>query len=189
MIPYSHYAQIVADAVRGPTMSALDEYRLHLRVSPFDVELTRMNNGRYVTLMDLGRVGIALRCGLLPSMLRKRWTPLVAAVSIRYRRSLRIGQRFDLVTRVVAFDEKYWYFDQRFEAKGDVYASAFVKALFHGPAGAVTPREMLTAAGTPDLVSPPLPNAMTVWLRSEEAMRLGGSSATALTPPSEHASV
>ena len=171
MIPYSRYAQVVGGALRGPKLTALDEYRLHLRVSPTDVELTRMNNGRYVTLMDLGRVGLSLRCGLLPSMLRRRWTPLVGAVSIRYRRSLRVRQRFDLVTRVAAFDEKYWYFDQRFESNGDLYAAAFVKALFRGPGGPVPPRDMLIAAGTPALVSPPLPESMRLWLESEAAMR------------------
>lgn len=78
MIPYSRYARILAGALRGPRTTALEEYRLPLRVSPLDVELTRMNNGRYVTLMDLGRVGIALRCGLLPTMLGgggPHWSP------------------------------------------------------------------------------------------------------------------
>ena len=172
MIPVFRYAQVAGRALHGRRMTALDEYRVPLRVAPSDVELTRMNNGRYVTLMDLGRVGLALQCGLLPSMLRKRWTPLVAAVSIRYRRSLKIGQSFDLVTRVAAFDDKYWYFDQRFEAGGDLYAGAYVKALFHGPRVAVPVREMLLAAGTPDLVSPPLPESMLLWQKSEEAMRL-----------------
>ena len=171
MIPYVRYTRLVADAIRGPKLSPLDELRLPLRVSPADVELTRMNNGRYVTLMDLGRVGLALRCGLLAAMIRRRWTPLVGAVSIRYRRSLRLGQAFDLSTRVTAFDEKFWYFDQRFEAKGEVYASAFVKALFFGPRGSVPAREMLEAAGAGDLVSPPIPAPVRSWLASEQAMR------------------
>ncbi|MEO6417846.1 MAG: acyl-CoA thioesterase [Polyangiaceae bacterium] len=176
MIAYARYAQIAGQTLRGPKMNALDEFRISMRVSPGDVELTRMNNGRYVTLMDLGRVGLAFRCGLLPPMVRRRWTPLVAAVSIRYRRSLRIGQAFDLVTRVAAFDEKYWYFDQRFESKGDVFAAAYVKALFHGPGGSVPTRVMLTASGSPELVSPPLPESMRLWLESEEAMRLASVS-------------
>jgi acyl-CoA thioesterase FadM len=172
VIAYRRYAQIVGQAVGSPKMTVLDEYRIDLRVSRADVELTRMNNGRYVTLMDLGRVGLALRCGLFGSMIRRRWTPLVAAVSIRYRKSLRIRQRFELVTRVAAFDEKYWYFDQHFESKGDIYAAAYVKALFHGPHGAVPTREMLAAAGTPEAVSPPLPEGMRLWRESEEAMRV-----------------
>jgi len=181
VIPYFRYAGLVVGAMRGPKLSALDELRLRLRVSPGDVELTRMNDGRYVTLMDLGRVGLALRCGLLPAMVRKRWTPLVGAVSIRYRRSLRIGQAFELATRVLAFDERFWYFDQRFEDAGQVYASAIVKALFFGPRGPVPSREMLAAAGMPELESPPIPAAVRSWLASEGAMR--ATQAAELPPP------
>ena len=93
----------------------------------------------------------------------------MGAVSIRYRRSLRVGQAYELVTQVAAWDAKYWYFDQRFQSKGHIHAAAFVKALFHGPSGTVPPREMLDAAGTGDLASPPLPAGMSAWLESEEA--------------------
>ena len=115
-------------------------------------------------------------------MVRKRWTPLVGAVSIRYRRSLRLGQVFALVTRVTAFDEKFWYFDQGFESDGEIYASAYVKALFFGPRGPVPAREMLHAAGEGDVVSPPIPAAVRSWLASEEAMR--ATRTTELAPPS-----
>ena len=40
-----------------------------------------------------------------------------------------------------------------------------------GPGGAVPPEEMLAAAGTPGLVSPPLPEGMRLWLQGEDAMR------------------
>lgn len=172
MIFYSRYASVVGEALLAPRLHVLDEFRVGLRVWPGDVELTRMNNGQYLTLMDLGRVGLAVRCGILPSMVRKRWTPLVAAASVRFRRSLRVGQSFELVTRVAAFDQKYWYFEQRFESNGSLFAEAFVKALLHGPHGAIPARDMLAAAGTPDLVSPAMPPPMGQWVESVEAMRL-----------------
>lgn len=170
-LPLFAFARILGDTLRGPKLHPLDEYRVPLQVTLADLEVFRMNNGRFVTAMDIGRTGLALRCGLLPAMIRQRWTPLVAAVSIRYRRSLRFGDRYDLVTKVAAFDEKFWYFEQRFESKGDVVASAFVKALFHGPKGSVPTRDMLAAAGRSDVVSPPIPPSIASWLESEEAMR------------------
>jgi acyl-CoA thioesterase FadM len=168
MIPYATYARLAATSLIVPSVSPLDELRLSMRVSAFDVELTRMNNGRYVTLMDTGRIGLALRCGLLASLIKNRWAPLVAAVSIRYRRSLRLGQRYELVTRLTAFDEKFWYFDQRFESEGKTYASAFVKGVFHGPHGSVPTKQMLAAASFSSLESPPIPPAIQAWLDSDD---------------------
>jgi acyl-CoA thioesterase FadM len=170
MIPYIQYAKVVASSLSAPKLSLLDEYHLPLRVSLADVEVTRMNNGRFVTLMDLGRVGLCVRCGLLPAMLRKRWTPVVGGVSIRFRRSLRLGQEFDLVTRVAAFGEKFWYFDQRFEAGGELCAVAFVKAVMLGPRGSVSSSDILAAVDAPELVSPPLPDALRLWMQSEGSM-------------------
>ena len=47
-----------------------------------------MNNGRYLTLMDLGRVQLMIRAGMIPTIVRKRWTPVVGSSYMRHRRSL-----------------------------------------------------------------------------------------------------
>lgn len=172
MHPYLRLAGVLASSLRSDRLNPLDSSRLTLRVLPGDVEISRMNNGRYVTLMDLGRVDLTLRCGLLRVLVKNRWSPLVASLTIRYRRSLELGERYDLVTRIAAFDEKYWYMEQRFEVGGEVAALAYVKAIFRGPSGNVTPRQMLSAAGFGDIVSPPMPMPLRLWLASEDAMRM-----------------
>ncbi|MGL4397002.1 MAG: acyl-CoA thioesterase, partial [Hyphomicrobium sp.] len=70
--------------------------RLHLpggtsavrfRVWPNDLDLMRhMNNGRYLTLMDLGRTDLMLCSGLWRVALANKWTPIASAVVIRFRR-------------------------------------------------------------------------------------------------------
>ena len=45
-----------------------------------------MNNGRYLTLMDLGRADLVIRSGLWRAVLRHGWAPVVSAVKIRFRR-------------------------------------------------------------------------------------------------------
>ena len=51
-----------------------------------------MNNGRYWSLMDLGRTDLMLRTGLWRAVLRHRWVPVVNAGAIRFRRELRLFQ-------------------------------------------------------------------------------------------------
>jgi acyl-CoA thioesterase FadM len=77
---------------------------LRFRVWPHDLDVSlHMNNGRYLTIMDLGRLDLMLASGLWRSVLAHRWTPIASAVKIRYRRELRPFQRFRLQSRLVAW--------------------------------------------------------------------------------------
>ncbi len=105
--------------------------RLTMRVWPNDLDVfAHVNNGRYLTLMDLGRLHIAIRSGLLKVMRERRWHAAASAVEIRFRRPLKLWQRYDLVTKIVDWDEHWFLFEQRFESGGKVFARALVKAQF-----------------------------------------------------------
>ena len=57
-----------------------DESRLTFRVLPNDLDLNlHMNNGRYLTFMDLGRVHLLAQNGLLAHIRRACWMPVLAA--------------------------------------------------------------------------------------------------------------
>jgi acyl-CoA thioesterase FadM len=89
-------------------LTALDESRLHFRVWPSDIDTYgHVNNGRFLTLMDLGRFDHTLRSGLFRTALRNQWRPLVAEATVKFRRELRLGAPFDLATRLVHWDEKW----------------------------------------------------------------------------------
>jgi acyl-CoA thioesterase FadM len=89
-----------------------------------------MNNGRYLTLMDLGRLQIVMKSGLLRVMRKHNWYAVVAAVEIRFRRPLRLWQRYTLITEIVDWDETWFLFEQRFESADRVHARALVQAQF-----------------------------------------------------------
>lgn len=83
--------------------------RLALRVWPGDLDTSlHMNNGRYWTLMDLGRTDLMLRSGLWRSVVRERWVPVLTTGAIRFRRELRLFQRVELQTRIVGWDETHF---------------------------------------------------------------------------------
>lgn len=149
---------------RGP-IKPLDESRLRLRVLPTDLDINlHMNNGRYLSVMDLGRFDYVARVGLLRIVIRNRWMPLVATATIRYRRSLQPFDRFELVTRTVCWDEKWIYMEQRFERRGELIAHAYVKVLFKAGGRTLRSREVLKALGQ-EMRSPHMPPAI-------EALRL-----------------
>ena len=54
---------------------------------PWDLDLwLELNNGRTLTLYDLGRLVLAKRIGLLSLLKRQRWGMTMAGASVRYRR-------------------------------------------------------------------------------------------------------
>jgi acyl-CoA thioesterase FadM len=71
-----------------------------------------MNNGRILTLYDLGRFGLAQRIGTDGTLRERGWGLVVAGSSVRYRARIRPFQRFELRTRLVGWDERFLYLEQ-----------------------------------------------------------------------------
>ncbi|CAD5119243.1 DgyrCDS7876 [Dimorphilus gyrociliatus] len=78
-------------------------------------EQFHMNNGRYFWHCDFGRLKLLAETGMLEVMegLKPKAYTLVAASTIRYRRSLELFEKFTLETELVHFDEKNLYIQQR----------------------------------------------------------------------------
>jgi acyl-CoA thioesterase FadM len=108
--------------------------RLMFRVWPTDLDTSlHMNNGRYLTLMDLGRVDLLVGMGLAGEVIRRGWTPILSAAKIRYRRELKTWRRFALESRIVWWSDTLVVMEQRFVSVGKenrevVNASALVLA-------------------------------------------------------------
>ena len=107
---------------------------VRFRVWPTDLDTSaHMNNGRYLTLMDLGRLDVMVRSGLWRPILRHKWTPIATAVMIRFRRELRLWQRFRLESRIVAWDEFTVVMEQIFLIDGGPReGQVAARALFKG---------------------------------------------------------
>jgi len=129
-------------------MGAEDEGRFTLRCWPNDLDVNmHMNNGRYLTIMDLGRLDLIARTGLWPVMRARKWYPVIASAKISFRRSLNVFETFELTTQVIGWDDKWLYIEHRMERGGKVMAQAFVKGLFLGPGGKVPMAELIGAMG------------------------------------------
>jgi acyl-CoA thioesterase FadM len=135
----------------------LGPVRTPFRVMPTDLDVLRhVNNGVYLSLLDLARTDLMIRSRLLGPLRARRWFPVVTAESIRFRRPLTLFQRFQVETRVLGWDDRSFYIEQRFLRGDDVVAAALVAGRFLGPDGSVAPADVVALAGL-EPVSPPLP--------------------------------
>ncbi|HEY0215790.1 MAG TPA: acyl-CoA thioesterase [Cellulomonas sp.] len=130
---------------RGP-LSVWDTARTPMRVGLRDLDLLRhVNNGTYLTMLDLGRLDLLTRSGFWATITAKGWYPVVAGQTITYRRSLTWGQSFDLCTRILGFHDRWVYVEQTF-CRGDVvHAQAIVRARFLRRSGGTVDSEEIRA--------------------------------------------
>ena len=118
------------------TTPRLEDYPLRLsdnvRFADLDVN-GHMNNGRYLTLMDLGRLDIVVRSGLWRAVLKNGWTPVASTVTIRFSRELPPFQSFRLETRIACWDDKLVVMEQTFLIDGGARDGQIAaRALFKG---------------------------------------------------------
>ncbi|MDO5677719.1 MAG: acyl-CoA thioesterase [Propionibacteriaceae bacterium] len=138
--------------------------RTPFRVMPTDLDvLGHMNNGKFLTLMDLGRLDLMLRTGMWQKLTKQGWYPVVAGQSITYRRSLNPFQKFDLYTRLVGYEGPWIYVEQQFCVGETLYAQAVVRARFlRKGGGSVDPAEVAALASEPD-AGGRVPQWMVAW--------------------------
>jgi len=104
--------------------------RLAMRAWPQDIDTSaHVNNGRYWTLMDLGRADLLLRSGLWRAVLRNRWVPVLNGGHVRFRRELRPFRAFVLETRILCWHGTHVFIEHRLRTPdGTVAALAIVQA-------------------------------------------------------------
>ena len=147
------------------SVPALGPCRTPFRVLPTDLDVLRhVNNGTYLSLMDLGRVDLMRRSGLWAGITRNGWYPVVTAETIQFRRSLTLGQRFSIVTRVLGWDDRAIVVEQLFERGGETIARAYVRARFLRREGGTVPTaELLALAGVRFEDAPVMPPHAGRW--------------------------
>lgn len=143
----------------------------HMRVWPGDLDINgHMNNGRYLTIIDLMLVEYFVRSGFARTMLKSGWRPMSGGAVITYRKSLQPGQRYRLRFAHEAANEA-WNF-MRFEflrEDGTLCAAGYMKGAAVGRHGLV-PNEQSYARLGLEFKLTPLPVAVQNWLAAEQSL-------------------
>ena len=128
---FRFFSLIVSRFICRQPLDLRDVSRLQMRVWPVDLDFVgHMNNGRYLSIMDLGRIDLMLRANYFWPLFREGVYPVVVSEAIRFRRSLRPFQKFHLDTQLVGIDEKHFFIKQVFFVGDQVMAEGVVKARF-----------------------------------------------------------
>ncbi|MEP2532962.1 acyl-CoA thioesterase [Shimia sp.] len=140
------------------------------RCWPWDIDLwAELNNGRTLSLFDLGRIPMAYRIGLLSVLRKNGWGMTMAGVSVRYRRRVRTFEKIEMRSRAVGSDDKFVYIEQSmWRMDGECANHALYRAAFTGKTGIVAPTQVLQALGTSDRSSE-LPDWVQQWITAEAA--------------------
>ena len=147
----------------GPRLGHYEVARTRFITLPTDQDILRhMNNGVYLSIMDIARFDMLHRTGIWAIFVARGWYPVVVSETISFRKSLTVGQKFTVESRILGYDAKAVYVEQRFvrpDADGspEIYAHGYIRGRFlKRTGGIVTIDELLEAIGVaPDNVTVP----------------------------------
>jgi acyl-CoA thioesterase FadM len=147
----------------------LDETSLFFRVWPTDLDpLWHVNNGKYGSLMDLGRLDMMIRSGVGRLIVSHGWHPVVAAQWLRFKISLTPFTRFELRSRTIGWDDRSFYVRQTFMIGDRIAAVGLIRARFLTKSGAPVNARDIVGQLAPTLQSPSLPDYVRDWQAAEE---------------------
>ena len=157
MYPWLRLIRVSVSALSRSRVDLLETTRVRVRVWPNDLDFNaHVNNGRYLTLADLGRVHWFLRTGTLAVARRQKAYPVVGDAIAKFRRDLRLFQSFEIHSRMVGWDDRWGFLEHRFVRDGRVLGVVAIRGVFKGPNGRLEPGSLL-AELAPDTPSPKLP--------------------------------
>ncbi len=167
MYPYLRMFKELWKFRNAPSLGALDAHVSYHRIWPQDLDPWReLNNGRTLTLFDLGRIPMARRMGLDRVLAQNGWGLTVAGNSLRYRRRVTLFQRLRQVSRVIGWDDRFIYMEQSFWRGDDCTAHMLLRSAIISKGGMVPPAKMVAALGA-DMPSPPLPEWAQAWIAGD----------------------
>ncbi len=167
MYPFFRFAKEMLKYRNAPPLGICDTHVSHHRCWPWDLDpWIELNNGRTLTLYDLGRIPMAARTGLITVLRQNRWGITVAGNTTRYRRRIRAFERFELRSRCVGWDARFIYTEQAMWKGQDCANHILIRSAITSAEGIVPPAQVLRAMGLP-AQSPDLPGWVQAWIRAE----------------------
>ena len=150
MYPILRLARVIAQSKFQKKLSFDSTHNecIHLMVLPQDIDLfMELNNGRYVTLLDLGRFSYGAKVDMGSFLKKNKWSLTIVGTYNEYRHRLRLFQRFILETKIIGYDEKWFYFFQKIQRNDKTHMASIVKFSYTNSTGLVVPRDVIKAMG------------------------------------------
>ena len=152
----------------SPALEPTDTHISHHICWPWDLDMwMELNNGRTLTLYDMGRLPMAQRMGLLRLLKQQCWGLTIAGSAARYRRRIRMFDRIEMRSRALCWDRRFIYLEQSmWTPAGDCAGQCIYRAAVVGPNGIVSPDQVM-AVWKPKLKPPSMPAWIQAWSNAE----------------------
>ena len=169
MYPFIRMAKEMWKFRNAAPLPLLGTHRSSHLCWPWDLDLwNELNNGRTLTLYDLGRMPLARRTGLDRVLRANRWGITVAGNTTRYRKRVQMFDRLDMVSRCIGWDARFVYMEQSMWKGSDCTSQVIIRSAIVGSAGIVPPKDLIKALGE-TIQSPALPDSVLAWIAAENA--------------------
>ncbi len=164
MYPYFRAVKWAIQARRKPIITEPDTVsKVQCRVWFSDIDFyPELNNGRHLTLMDLGRYCHGIQMGLFKLLRENNWGLMVAGNFTRYRRRLTFLQKFTLETEIIGYDERWFYFYQKTVRNNQIHSSALIRTALTSKEGLVPCKPVVQQLGF--TYAPHVPEWVNDWI-------------------------
>lgn len=167
MYPFARMMKELWISRRQSRLGILDTHVSHHVCWPWDLDMwVELNNGRTLTLYDLGRIPLAVRTGLGAVIRQRRWGITVAGSTVRYRRRVRMFHRVEMRSRCIGWDGRFLYMEQSMWRRGECTSHLLLRSAVTSAKGIVPPLEVLAALGQ-SMESPALPGWVKAWIAAD----------------------
>lgn len=169
---------------RKPLQPPFDVSVLHFRAWPTDIDASmHMNNGRYGTIADYGKVDMVVRMGLGTVVRKEKLIGVQTFCSIRFRREIRNWETFRLETRILTWEHSNLYLEHKFILTSGKFAGQ-VSALMVAKVGLYSRQkrsfipvsDMFDHAGIDPIDAPDIPESIRLLIEQDKALQLQGQS-------------
>lgn len=128
MYPFARMAAVLWKARQAPAARFDEVTSCSFYCHPWDMDhFLEMNNGRHLTLYDLGRFDLAVKTGLWQTLKNQKWGLVVAGSSVRFRKRIYAFQKITMKTQLVGMDHRWFYIQQSMEVGGEPCSSALFR--------------------------------------------------------------
>lgn len=137
---------------------------------PWDLDMfMELNNGRTLSLFDLGRLVLAKRIGMFRTFRRMGWGSAMAGACVRYRRRVRVFDVVEMRSRVLCLEGRFTYIEQSMWLKNGECANHAVYRMAVTDKAGIVPVEKVAKAMGYNASVLPIPPWVQKWIETEEA--------------------
>lgn len=170
------YIRLILALIKGAFLSRIHPLTNGVeqrRVMPWDIDLFgHMNNGRYLQISDVSRLAWMQRAGILRVIVKNRWSAVLGGSMVRYCKALKPGQRYQVETKLVCWDERWFYMEHRFtNLKGQTAAICITRAALRSKNAWVSTQNVVDQVA-PNLVSPEPSVLVQQWMQNDKLFLL-----------------